>query len=88
LIDIDQFQERAAIIEYCGGLSRFRAETLAAQEQGAQRWEALNALGMGHSQGSRDHRPQDQRQPANGLPRVQRASQEKDRPVPVGHVQG
>jgi len=32
--DIDAFEERAAIIEYDGGLSRSRAEDRAAQAQG------------------------------------------------------
>lgn len=32
--DIEAFEERAAIMQYDGGLSRFRAETLAAQAQG------------------------------------------------------
>jgi hypothetical protein len=41
MMDIDAFQERAAIVEYDGGLSRFEAETLAAKEQRLERWEAL-----------------------------------------------
>ncbi len=32
--DIDAFEERAAITEYDGGLTRSRAEDLAAQAQG------------------------------------------------------
>ena len=32
--DIDAFEERAAITEYDGGLTRLQAEALAAQEQG------------------------------------------------------
>ena len=32
--DIDAFEERAAIIQYDGGLSRSKAEDLAAQGQG------------------------------------------------------
>lgn len=32
--DIEAFEERAAIIEYDGGLSRSKAEDLAAQGQG------------------------------------------------------
>ena len=32
--DIEEFEERAAIAEYDGGLSRSRAEDLAAQAQG------------------------------------------------------
>jgi hypothetical protein len=40
-MDFDAFEERAAIMEFCGGLSRFRAETLAAQSQGYQRKDML-----------------------------------------------
>ena len=32
--DIEAFEERAAIAEYEGGLTRLQAENLAAQEQG------------------------------------------------------
>jgi hypothetical protein len=32
--DIEAFEERAAIAEYDGGLTRMQAEALAAQEQG------------------------------------------------------
>lgn len=42
--DIDAFEERAAIIEFDGGVSRFEAETLAAMAQGATRWQALEAI--------------------------------------------
>ena len=45
MIDLDQFEERAAIMEFDGGLSRFRAETLAAQAQGRQRKEVLDEIG-------------------------------------------
>lgn len=43
--DIDAFDERAAIIQYDGGLSRSKAEDLAAQAQGfrdaSHYWQAL-----------------------------------------------
>ena len=32
--DIEAFEERAAIAEYDGGLTRLQAESMAAQEQG------------------------------------------------------
>jgi len=32
--DIEAFEERAAIAEYDGGLTRLQAENMAAQEQG------------------------------------------------------
>jgi hypothetical protein len=37
----DRFEERAAIMEFCGGMSQFEAETLAAKTQGVTRWQAL-----------------------------------------------
>lgn len=40
-MDVDIFQERAAILEYCEGMTRFEAETEAARRQGLKRWEAL-----------------------------------------------
>lgn len=43
--DIDAFEERAAIMQYDGGLSRSRAEDAAAQAQGfrdaAHYWQVL-----------------------------------------------
>jgi hypothetical protein len=43
--DIEAFEERAAIIQYDGGLARSRAEDLAAQAQGfrdaTHYWEVL-----------------------------------------------
>ena len=40
-LDVDQFEERAAICEFDGGMSRFDAETAAAQEQWLARWQAV-----------------------------------------------
>jgi hypothetical protein len=43
--DIDAFEERAAIVQYDGGLSRVAAEDLAAQAQGFRNadhyWQVL-----------------------------------------------
>lgn len=39
--DHDQFEERAAIQQYDGGMTRFAAETAAAQAQGVPRWQAI-----------------------------------------------
>ena len=43
--DIDAFEERAAIVEYDGGLSRSQAEDIAARAQGfrdaAHYWQVL-----------------------------------------------
>lgn len=54
--DLDQWQERAAIMEFDGGLSRFAAETEAAKRQGKTRWEALeHAKRGGNPASGRDH---------------------------------
>lgn len=34
-----EFVERAAWLEFCNGLDRFSAETVAAREMGKKRWE-------------------------------------------------
>ena len=55
--DADSFIERAAIMEFDAGMSRFKAETEAARLQSAERWQALQFLkeatdanGRGNSQ--------------------------------------
>lgn len=54
MIDLDAFEERAAIMQFCGGLSRFEAETLAATAQGYNRHEVLNEIRQRNIEGSRD----------------------------------
>lgn len=58
-LDVDRFVERAAIIEFDGGMDRFEAETLAAQAQGVTRWQAMqevrNAERIGNSEQARNH---------------------------------
>lgn len=41
MLDVDQFEERAAICQYEGRMSGFDAETAAANEQGFARWQAM-----------------------------------------------
>lgn len=88
----DQFAERAAIREFDAGMSRFDAETAAAQEQGMARWQALqlvkeheDANGCGPA-GADGHQPHTMggRRDADDLPRVQPEPQEEARPVSVG----
>ena len=85
----DQFNERAAIREFDAGMSRFDAETAAAQEQGVARWQALqlvkehedaNGRGPAGADGHQAHAMGGQRD-ANDLPRVQRQPQEEARPM-------
>ena len=81
-MDRDAFEERAAIMEYEGGLSRFEAETLAARAQGKQRWEAIGDVAGRVVEQVRNNRSQvAERAGANNLPIVQRRAEEKARPV-------
>lgn len=85
-MDIDQFQERAAIMEFCGAIPRFRAETLAAQAQGFQRREVIDEIGRRNFARERDQRETGKRDGDDNLPTVQRAPQKEERPVPERHV--
>lgn len=86
MLDLDAFAERAAIMEFDGGLSRFQAETEAARAQGVTRWQALEALkhanGIGHSGKGGNIGSAAIRHGSDDLPRVQRHAQEQDRPMP------
>lgn len=90
-IDRDQFEERAAIMQFDGGLSRFEAETQAAKAQGLTRWQAMEAIRNGNSLGdhpaARDQREANDRNGQGGLPGMQRSAAEQDRPMPQRHVQ-
>ena len=79
-VNVDQFLERAAIMEYDGGLSRFAAETAAAKAQGFDRWQAIGAVAKGLAENAervrntapaRDHLATGQRDGADNLPTVQ-----------------
>jgi hypothetical protein len=55
-IDLDAWEERAAIMEFDGGLTRFAAETEAAKRQGKTRWEIIeHAKRGGNPASGRDH---------------------------------
>lgn len=86
-LDLDAFEERAAIMEFDGGMSRFNAETMAAKRQGLQRREVMDAIGKRNSAQARDHREAMERHGAGDLPGVQPASEEQARPVPECDVQ-
>lgn len=88
----DQFTERAAICEFDAGMSRFDAETAAAQEQGMARWQALqivkehedaNGRGPAGAAGHQAHALDGQRD-ADLLPYVQQQPEEEARPLPLG----
>lgn len=91
MFDIDQFEERAAIVQFDGGKGRFAAETVAASEQGMERWRAMeiiNAERIGHSTGGRDWSAAvDGKRGADDLPGMQRGAEEKNRSMPERDAQ-
>jgi hypothetical protein len=86
-MDLDRFEERAAIMEFDGGMTRFQAETLAAQAQGRQRWEFKDEISKRNSEKARDQRSADARHPAHDLPGMQRASAQEVGPLSKRNVQ-
>ena len=95
LFDLDQFEERSAICEFDGGMTRFDAETLAAREQGLARWQAVkfaeearDAHRVGLDEGNGHHADAVARQPhADDMPGVQPAEDEENRPLPERDAQ-
>lgn len=85
-MDLDAWEERAAIMEFDGGLSRFEAETRAAQSQGKQRFEVVNEISKRNSAGQRHHGSSPARHPAGNLPRVQSPAAQEVRSVPERNV--
>lgn len=88
MIDLDAFSERAAIMEFDAGMSRFQAETRAAAEQGKKRWEVLDEIRERHSARQRDQREaMDGKPRQNDVPGVQPAPKEENRSVPERHAE-
>lgn len=94
-LDLDQFTERAAIREFCGGQTRFAAETGAAREQGLERWQAIR-MAKEAEDAQRGGRSAGVGAGAFALARqrgempvstVQPGPKEANRPVPVGQPQ-
>lgn len=82
MFDPDQFEERAAIMEHDGGMSRFQAETKAARAQGVQRWEALGHVAKRVVEQKRDQREaMAQRAGKDDMPGVQCGASEEKRPM-------
>ena len=90
MFDLDAWAERAAIMEFDGGLSRFAAETEAAKAQGVTRWQALeglkNANLIGHSGKGGNIGSEAVRHGADNLPGMQRDAKEQGGPVPERHI--
>lgn len=81
MIDLDEWDERSAVLEYDEGMTRFAAETEAARRQGFKRHEAINAKRERDTAGSRDHRAAVERNVSGHVPGVQPPAAEQDRPV-------
>lgn len=86
-MDLDAFVERAAIKEYCGGLSRFQAETEAAEAQGFKRWEVLNAISKRDSGRGGNIGQAHGGNTTDNLPGMQRGAKEEGRSLLGGDVQ-
>lgn len=86
-MDFDAFEERAAIAEYDGGLTRFAAETLAAREQGYERWEVINAKRERDTSPARDQRAATVGQSTDDLPGVFPRQAEEAGPLPERDLQ-
>ena len=86
-MDLEAFEERAAIMEFDGGLSRFEAETLAAQAQGYQRHEVMNEIRKRNSEQARHHGSSAGRVAADAMPRVQPWQAQEGGPVSERDVQ-
>lgn len=82
MIDRDQFEERAAILEYEAGMTRFDAETKAARAQGVNRWEAIGAIAGRVVEAARNNRALAGQSRADDVPGMQRQPQEESGPVP------
>ncbi len=86
MIDLDAWEERAAILEFDWGMTRFAAETEAARRQGFKRWELIHALRERDLERARDHGAEVVRNHANNLPAMLGGSEEQKGPMPQRYV--
>lgn len=86
MIDLDEWEERSAILEFDQGMTRYAAETEAARRLGFRRFEAVNAKRERDTAAARDHGSEARGNVENDLPRVQRPAAEQERPVPERDV--
>lgn len=81
--DKEAFEERAAIMEFDGGMTRFRAETMAAKEQGISRWEAIGDVAKRVVEKAWGQCSEVDRQgSADNVPGVQPGAAQEERPMP------
>lgn len=87
MFDIERFHEVAGFFEYDEGMTRFQAETHAAERIGCKRHEVINEIRRRNSQDGGNIRQASARQPAGDMPGVQSHPAEEGGPVSVGDVQ-
>lgn len=89
--DVDEFEERAAIMEFDGGMTRFAAETQAARRQGVSRWQAMrevrDAKSLGNSDGEWNSSAKGKRDVSDNVPGMQRGASKRKGPMPERHRQ-
>jgi len=88
MIDLDQFENTAAWLQFCDGMSRFQAETEAARRQGVIRSEVLAHAqnDKRNSASARDSGQAPERDNSDAMPAMQRAAKEQAGPVPKRDV--
>jgi hypothetical protein len=85
----DQFEQTAAWLQYCDGMTQFQAETEAARRQGILRVEALRHAEK-HKRNlaaSRDRGEAPKRHSQDDMPAMQRGAKEQDGPMSERDVQ-
>ena len=87
MLDLDEFEERAAIMEFDGGMSRFEAETQAAKAQGYSRHEVMHEIRKRDSEKARHIGSAGSGHSANNLPGVQPTPAQEARSMPQRDVQ-
>jgi hypothetical protein len=87
-LEIELWEERAAIMQYDAGLSCFEAETKAADGMGRKRWELVNAQRERNSASLGDRaRAVEGQSRQNNVPGMQRGTAQKSRSVPERNAQ-
>ncbi len=90
MLDLCELEERAALMEFDGGLSRFDAETKSAEAQGYTRWQAMQEVRRENSRGDTQRAGHngttDERDSSHNVPGVQPTSTQQDRAVPERNV--
>jgi hypothetical protein len=81
-VDLDRFQQTAAWLEYCDGMSRFHAESEAARRQYFKRWEILDAIQERDFEQARYPCPATAGQPESDVSELQPHAAEEDGYLP------